>query len=364
MRIGIDVKVLREERRGVGHYLTNLLEKFVQLDKDDTFYLYSPRPVKLTPFASDKWHYRFDKSNLPGFLWLNTLARGLILQDNLQIFFEPYNILPTNLPPRIKQIVAVHDFLAVHPDMLSYYGRLLHKLFFKKSLNRAQHIITMSEIIKQNLVDHFSIAPQKITVIYEGVSELFHPYDQTEVLKFRQDVGLTKPYLLTVATLEPCKNYPTLIKAFKKLNTDLDLVIIGKKGWRYQEIFSLIRELKLTERVKIIGYVPQDNLPLFYNAAELYVHPSWYEGFGLPVLEALACGTPTIVSNSSSLVEIGGDAVLYFNPNSVDELVFKIETLLKDSELKKNLSAKGIEQAKNFSWEKTAQKTLSILRNN
>jgi glycosyltransferase involved in cell wall biosynthesis len=363
MRIGIDVKVLREERRGVGHYLANIIEKFALIDQEDFFFLYSPKPVKLKPLTSDKWYYRFDKSNLPGFIWLNSRGCDFIRADNLQVFFEPYNILPFKIPSRIKQVVAVHDFLAVHPHMLSHYGRLLHKLFFKKSLNRAQHIIAMSEVIKQNLTNHFSIDPKKISVIYEGVSELFHPYDQSEVLRFRQEADLSKPYLLTVATLEPCKNYPTLLKAFKRLNIDFDLVIIGKKGWRHQEIFSLIRELKLTERVKIIGYVPQANLPLFYNGAELYVHPSWYEGFGLPVLEAMACGTPTIASNSSSLTEIGGNAVLYFNPNSIDELVFKIETLLADSELRKNLTRKGIERAKNFTWEKTAQKTLAVLKN-
>lgn len=358
----MDIRVLREERRGVGHYLANLLEKFAQMDKDDTFFLYSQQPIKLKPITTDNWHYRFGKLNFPGFLWLNTWGRDLIIRDDVEIFFGPFNILPQNLPRKIKKIVAVHDFLAIHPNMLTCYSRFLHKLFFRKSLKIARHIVTMSEVIKQNIVNHFPIDPEKITVIYEGVSEIFHPYDKTEVLKFREQYYLSKPYILTIATLEPCKNYPTLLRAFKRLKTDWDLVIIGKKGWKYQEIFSLIEELKLAERVKLLGYIPQDYLPLFYNGAEIYIHPSWYEGFGLPVLEAMACGTPTIASNSSSLTEIGEDAVLYFNPQSVDELIFKIESLVDDKELMNNLKEKGIEQAKKFTWEKTAQKTLMVLK--
>ncbi|MDH5185837.1 MAG: glycosyltransferase family 4 protein [candidate division WOR-3 bacterium] len=362
MRIGIDVRVLRKERGGVGHYLANLLEKFAQLDKDDTFFLYSSQPIKFKPIASDNWYYRFGTLPFPGFLWFHTWGKDYIIRDEVDIFFEPFNILPQNLPRKIKKIVVVHDFLAIYPYMLSYYGRFLHKIFFKKSLKIAEHIITVSEVIKRNIVHHFQIDPKKITVIYEGVGLKFRPYEKTEVLKFRERYNLLKPYILTVATLEPCKNYPTLLRAFKRLKTDWDLVIIGKRGWKYKEIFSLIEELKLSEQVKILGYVSQDNLPLFYNGAEIYVHPSWYEGFGLPVLEAMACGTVTVASNSSSLTEVGDDAVLYFNPWSVDELVFKIETLLDSYELRENLKEKGIKQAKNFTWEKTAQKTLMVLK--
>ncbi|MEO0115281.1 MAG: glycosyltransferase family 1 protein [candidate division WOR-3 bacterium] len=362
MRIGIDVKVLREEKRGVGYYLVNLLEQFARLDAEDTFFLYAPKPVQLNQSENNRWHYRFGNSNLPGFFWINTFGKHFINRDDLQVFFEPFNLLPQGLPHRIKKVVAVHDFLAVHPNMLSYYGRLLHKVYFRRSLNIAHHIITMSGIIKQQLVNHFSINSSKITVIYEGVSQIFHPYSKDEILKFRQEFNLLKPYLLTVATLEPCKNYPTLIKAFAQLKQDLDLVIIGKKGWRYYEIFSLIRELKLNERVKVMGYVPQDKLPFFYNGAEIYIHPSWYEGFGLPVLEAMASGTPIIASNSSSLPEVGGEAALYFNPASIEELVFKINMLLSNDELKNDLKKKGIERAQQFTWEKTALETLKILK--
>lgn len=362
MRIGIDVRILREERRGVGHYVANLLENLMELAKDDTFFLYSPSSIKFKPITEDNWHCRFGKFNLPGFFWFQFWGKALITMDKLDIFFQPYNILPQNLPARIKKIVAVHDFLASKPNMLAHYGRLLHKLFFEKTLRLADHIIVFSEAVKQKLVQYFPVNPEKITVIYYGVKKMFHPYDKAEIARFRQQYKLFKPYILTVATLEPVKNYPTLLKAFKRISRDYDLVIIGGKGWKAQTILSLIDELKLTERVKLMGYVSQEQLPPFYNGAEIYVHPSLYEGFGQPVLEAMACGVPIIASNSSSLPEIGGNAALYFNPKSVDELVFKIETLLTDNELRKNLIKKGLARAKNFTWEKTAQETLTVLK--
>ncbi len=378
MRIGIDVGILREEKRGVGRYLINLLEKFSQLARDDTFYLYSPGPILYSCFRSlrsrtgerdENWHYRFGNWPLPGSFWLRTFGRRLLVKDQIETFFAPCDILPTNLPSSLRKAVAVHDLtFLLYPETMATYNRFVHRLFFASSLAKADAIITMSEAVKKSLLYYFAF-PQdrlglgdRITVIYEGVDEQFHPYEKEEVKRVLDRYQLKRPYILSVGTLEPRKNYPVLFRAFARLKVDWDLVIIGKPGWKWGEIFAARKALKLTERVKILGYVKDWELPLFYNGAEILVLPSLYEGFGLPVIEALACGIPVICSATGSLPEVGGDACLYFNPHSDEELHFKITSLLSNSELRKTLRERGIRRAQNFTWEKTAEKTLKVLK--
>jgi len=369
MRIGIDVGILREERRGVGHYLSNLLEKFLELDRDDEFYFYTPRPIKseireeIIKKGANNWHLRIGTLPLPGSFWLQTEGRHLIIKDRIETFFGTCNILPITLPRNVKKILAIHDLLSIfYPTTMANYNRFVHKLFFRKSLERADRVIAMSNAMKQDIIRYLGIAEEKIIVIYEGVKKIFHPQEKEKVPFIRARYNLLKPYILSVGTLEPAKNHITLIRAFSRLKFDWDLVIIGKKGWKYQNIFSTISELKLSERTKVIGYVSIEDLPPFYCGAEIFVFPSLYEGFGLPLLEAMACGVPVVSSNASCLPEIGGDACLYFAPHSVEDLVSQMERLLSDSNLRKELAKRGIERAREFTWEKTARKTLQVLK--
>jgi glycosyltransferase involved in cell wall biosynthesis len=364
MRIGIDVGILREKKRGVGRYLSNLLEQFSRLSSDDDIYLYSPGPIHYDFIKNQNWHARFGTLPLPGSFWLQTQCKNYIKKDGIDLFFSPAHVLPLNLPETIRKVLAVHDLVAIlYPETMTNYNRFIHNIFFAKSLKSADSIITMSEATKQSIIDKFKIDDNRINVIYEGVSESFKPYQPEQVRSVLNRYGLNKPYLLSVGTLEPRKNYPLLLKAFRDLKIDYDLVIIGKTGWKFEKVFTTINELQLSKRVKILGYVKDDDLPFFYNGAEIFVFPSIYEGFGLPILEALACGTPVICSNSSSLPEVGGDAVIYFSPDSMDELVLKINQLLTNSELKKVLIQKGLSRAKLFTWGKTSQKTWRVLKN-
>ena len=364
MRIGIDVGILREKKRGVGRYLSNLLEEFSQLSSDDDIYLYSPGPILYNFIKNKNWHARIGTLPLPGTFWLQTQCKNYIKKDLIEIFFGASHILPLNLSNTIRKVLAIHDLVAIlYPETMTNYNRFIHNIFFAKSLKSADSIITMSEATKQSIIEKFEINDNRINVIYEGVSELFKPYQPEQVTSVLNQYGLNKPYLLSVGTLEPRKNYPLLLRAFKELKTDYDLVIIGKPGWKFEKVFTTINDLKLSERVKILGYVKDKDLPFFYNGAEIFVFPSIYEGFGLPILEALACGKPIVCSNSSSLPEVGGDAVIYFDPNSVDELVVKVNQLLTNSELKKVLIQRGLSRAKLFTWDKTAQKTWGVLKN-
>jgi glycosyltransferase involved in cell wall biosynthesis len=363
MRIGIDVGILREKARGVGFYLINLLDKFSQITIEDSFYLYSPRSTLYNFGKRQNWHNRFGTIPMPGSFWLQTQGKRYVTKDKIEMFYGPAHLLPLRLSKNIKTVLAVHDLVSVYyPNTMANYNRFIHNIFFKPSIKSADHIITMSEYTKQSIIDCFSISSDKITVIYEGVSEKFRPHQKEEILSVLARYQIKSPYILSVGTLEPRKNYMVLLKAFKQLNSNFDLVIVGKKGWKSQEIFDTISELQLHNRIKILGYVDDNDMPYLYNGAEVFVFPSVYEGFGLPVLEALACGVPTISSNASSLPEIGGEAVKYFNPNSIDDLQKKMQDVLDSSEVKRTLREKGIIQAQKFNWEDTARKTLTILK--
>lgn len=361
MRIGIDCRYLREPPRGVGHYLINILARF-DSDNGDFFYLYSPGPIRNNP-QGENFVIRKGRFPLPGTFWLQTEGKHLITSDRLDTFWAPCDILPLGLTNKTRKVLSVHDLNHLYfPQTMANYNLLVHKLFFSQSLKIADHIITMTNFIKQDIISRFEVPTKKITAIYEGVNEKFRPYPKNEVQEVLNRFGLEKPYILSVGTLEPRKNYPTLLQAFKNLKNDYNLVIVGKKGWKANKIFATIRRLRLENEVIILGYVKDEDLPYLYNGAELFVFPSLYEGFGLPVLEAMACGVPVICSNSSSLPEVGEDAVLYFESNSTDDLIAKMQILLTNEQLRNTLREKGIEQAKKFDWKKTARQTLSILK--
>ncbi len=363
MRIGIDCRYLAEAPRGVGHYLLNILQQFANNEpKTIEFFLYTPKPIYYNPTQTN-FVIRKGKIPLPGTWWFQTEGRNLINLDGLNSFWAPCDILPSGLAPYIYKVLSVHDLTHIFfPQTMANYNRLIHKLFFGASLLRADHIITMSNYTKQMITDIYKINAEKISVIYEGVDPKFRPYEDKETNAVLARYQINRPYILSVGTLEPKKNYSILLRAFKALKVDWNLVIIGKKGWKSQEVFSTIDELKIKERVKILGYIKNEDLPFFYNGAEIFVFPSLYEGFGLPLLEAMACGVPVICSNTSSLPEIGKDAVLYFNPYSVYELADLLIKLIGDAELQKTLRDKGIARAKEFLWQKTAQATLAILK--
>ncbi len=363
MRIGIDVSVLREKARGVGHYLVNIISRFHKFAENDKFYLYSPKPIAYDFSDLPDKHLRWGKTILPGAFWLQTQAKRFIKKDRLDVFFGPAHILPLRLPAGMRKILAVHDLVSIlYPQTMANYNRFVHHLFFKESVKQSDQLITMSEYTKQSLIDNFHICHEKITVIYEGVSSIFQPLPKEKVQEVLQRYQITKPFFLAVGTLEPRKNYPVLLHAFRNFANDYILVIIGKKGWKAADIYQTIRTLQLEDKVKILGYVNINELPSFYNGAEIFIFPSIYEGFGLPLVEAMACGAPVICSNASCLSEIGGDAVKYFHPCDSEELKAKIQELLQSPQLRQELQEKGKNRARKFDWDLTAQKTLAVLK--
>ena len=261
-------------------------------------------------------------------------------------------------------VVTVHDLsFLFYPHRFRLLRRSYLRVFTRMSVRRARRVIAVSESTKQDLVKIYGISPAKIDVVHNGVDTSFQPLPADQVAAFRQQKGLPDRFVLFVGTLEPRKNVVGLIEAYAKLPKGRPpLVLVGGKGWFYDEIFARVEALELTGEVRFAGFVPAEELPLWYNAADLFVYPSIYEGFGLPPLEAMACGTAVITSNASSLPEVVGAAGQMVDPADADALADAMARVLGRKELKEQMQSAGLVQAAEFSWENAAQQTVSSYR--
>ena len=261
-------------------------------------------------------------------------------------------------------VTTVHDLsFLYYPQSFRWLRRRYLQVFARASVRRARRVIAVSESTKQDLVKTYGISPAKIDVVHNGVDASYRPLPAGQVAAFRQQKGLPDRFLLFVGTLEPRKNVVRLVEAYAKLPKERPpLVLVGGKGWFYDEIFCRVEALELTDEVYFPGFVPTEDLPLWYNAADLFVYPSVYEGFGLPPLEAMACGTAVITSTASSLPEVVGKAGKLVDPTDTDGLATAMAQVLGDREMQEQMEATGLVQAAVFSWEKTAQQTADSYR--
>ena len=224
-------------------------------------------------------------------------------------------------------------------------------------------IIAISENTKNDLINLYRIAPERIKVIYVAADEVYRPMENPErTAHIRQKYTLPDRFILFVGVIEPRKNIVRLIKAYNQIKGKIQqkLIIVGKKGWLYEDVFKTVDRLSLNQDVNFLGYVPKEDLAFLYTACDLFIYPSLYEGFGLPPLEAMACGAPVISSNTSSLPEVVGDAGILVTPTSTEELSAAMYKVLTDENLRNEMKLKGLERAKLFSWKKTAQETIKI----
>ncbi|UXM85418.1 glycosyltransferase family 4 protein [Methanococcus aeolicus] len=360
MKIGIIANSLNPPRTGVGNVLYNVL-KNIPKRKYKNFYLINYEKNNIFPETNKiiiKNPFKMAKT----FLWYQTLPMKNELKE-LDIIHNPYQ-LPTFFNFKQKYILSVLDIIQIlFPKEIKKSVYISQKIMLSKSIQSADKIISISHHTKNDIIKHFKIPKDKIKVIHLAANENYKPLNEKEIDKIKQKYNLNYPFILYVGTLEPRKNIPTLLKAFYKLKKRgiiHKLVITGKKGWKYKSIFETIEKLNLQKDVIFTGYVPDEDLPALYNAADLFVYPSIYEGFGLPPLEAMQCGTPVITSNTSSLPEVVGDAGIMVNPYDVDELANKMYEVLTNDGLREELSKKGIERAKLFSWKKCAEEHLKV----
>lgn len=263
-------------------------------------------------------------------------------------------------------VVTVYDLSFLRfPESFRPLNRLYLRQFTAWSVQRAQRVIAISESTRQDVVRLLGKSVEQVDVVYCGVDERFHPPDPAAVTTFRRKKGLPERFILFLGTLEPRKNIVSLLEAYAQLVASDGkswplLTIAGAKGWFYEEIFASVERLGLADRVIFAGYVPEAEKPLWYNAAELFVYPSLFEGFGLPPLEAMACGTPVIVSDTSSLPEVVGDAGVKVPPGDVPALAEAMATMLCDPIARTEWQERGLAQAARFSWPETARQTVRI----
>jgi glycosyltransferase involved in cell wall biosynthesis len=260
-------------------------------------------------------------------------------------------------------VVTIYDLSFYHyPEAFRPWNRWYLSFFTALSARRARRVIAISESTKRDVVTRLKVSPGRVDVVYCGVDEIFRPLPLAEVAFFRHERALPDRFILFLGTLEPRKNVQTLIRAYaqwRKAEHDIPkLVVAGGKGWYYDRIFAEVENLGLAGDIIFPGYVMQQELPLWYNAAELFVYPSRFEGFGLPVLEAMACGTPVITTDVASLPEVAGDATLLVSPDDETGLVETMRRALNDKLLRQEMATRGLAHSAEFTWERTARQTL------
>lgn len=264
-----------------------------------------------------------------------------------------------------KFVMTVHDLAFIrNPEWFTPSRSNYYRQATLASAPRAERIITVSRAARDDLIEMAGVDPDRIDVIHNGVEPEFHPRSEEEVREVREALRLPERFVLFVGTLEPRKNVIRLVRAWEQIagHADVDLVIVGRSGWKTEPIMQAIERSPLFNRIHLVGHVPGPQLPAVYTAARALVWPSLFEGFGLPPLEAMACGTPALTSNTSSLPEVTGDAAVLVNPHDTDAIADGIFNLVMNDEFRKDLRAAGIVRAKQFTWDRAAELTITSYR--
>lgn len=295
-------------------------------------------------------------------LWEQAAQPGVLRRLGADLVHGPVFVGP--LLTRCPSVITIHDLSFIRfPALFRPANRLYLKVMTRLSARRARRLIAVSSYTAAETTELLGVPPGKIDVVYHGIDPAFRPLPAKEIDAFRQHKGLPGQFILFVGTLEPRKNLPRLVEAFARLRHDaVKLVLAGGKGWFTDPLFAKVESLGLGDRVVFPGYVASGELPLWYNAATLLAYPSLYEGFGLPVVEAQACGTPVLASRSSSLPEAAGDGALMVDPLDVDGLAAAMDRLVTEQSLRDDLRARGLSHASRFTWPNSARETARVYR--
>lgn len=377
MNIGVDMSpLLSPVRTGVGEYTYELLNALFAFDTENQYFLFYNSFRDLSHLIP-KWQGK--NIHIVSTSWPNKIFHvcvqilkwpkiDRVIQKKtgvtLDYFFSP-NIGFQAISKNCKHILTVHDLsFEIFPECFSFKMRLWHAFLNpKKQSLLAQKIIVPSENTRQDIVDLYGIEKEKIEVLHFGLSKIFlEKCDNTKaILEIQRKYNLPKKYILFLGTIEPRKNIEVAIKAF--VESDLskngyELVIVGAPGWKNRKILKTIEE---SASVRYIGYISVEEKSIFYSGASVFLYPSLYEGFGFPVLEAMACGVPVITSNRSSLPEVAGASAYYVNPYNISELSIAMKKICTEKNLSQFFIQKGLEHVRRFSWKKTAEQFLSSL---
>lgn len=364
MEIGIYTDLVNNERAGVGTYVYHLVNNLLKIGDGNKYHLVDYRKSGIFSGADELIIGNPFRGISKTYAWYLYSAIRLNKNKDIDIVHNPSQV-PTYFKARQKSVVTAHDITPMLlPDAFLSGRPMIYRALFLKTLKNADRIIAVSDSTRRDILRYVNIPPEKICTIYEGVDqERYKPLSRKEVQVVDEKYAINFPYILYTGTLEPRKNIPFLIEAFhivRRAGIKHKLVIVGKRGWKYKEVFKTVDRLELQNDVVFTGYIPVEDLPVFYNAADIFVYPSLYEGFGLPPLEAMACGTPVITSNTSSFPEVVGDAGIMVDPHDVNQLAEEMQKILTNTGLRQDMIGKGLERVKLFSWEKMAIETLKV----
>lgn len=368
MKIGIDGHTLSEkERFGVATYAFRLIEQIAQIKGEDDLLIYTKQKLEENFANNSGVNVKILKAKFGWTQWRLSLEFLLNTKPDVMLFLAHSISRYAPMP----SIVTIHDLAFLMFDQY-FTKKDLNRLkkLTKDAAKRAQHIIAPSESTKKDIVKFYSDVPninKKITVIPMGIeTETFYPKPMQEIAKTKLKYKIKRDYFLYVGSFQPRKNLPLLIKAYEKyreiVDEPIDLTMVGGKGWLTDEAFDSIKNSPAKEHIIVTGYVKREELANLYSGAMAFVLPSLYEGFGMPILEAMASGTPTIFANNSSMPEIADNAGIPFETNDFNDLSLKLKLISTDLKYRKEICEKGLKRAKEFSWKKTAEKTLTLLR--
>lgn len=366
MLISIDIRGAKlYAGTGIGTYTHELLKNILKLDKKNQYLFFWPGEGydQFQSHANIDVHLVGTKNKT---FWTYDYIPHLVKKSSAQLFHIPQNGLGLPKEKFCRYVVTVHDLIPfILPETVGYSYRERFIEEMPSIVENADAIITVSEYSKKDIIEYFGIPENKVVVTHLAADEIYHPINHVEAKQFiKTSYGIDQEFILYLGGFSARKNVLGLIQAYaqsiKSLNNTYALVIVGAPKDSHGEIISTIERLGLTDRVIFTGFAPYSHLPYFYNAASLFIYPSLYEGFGLPPLEAMACGCPTITSNITSIPEVVDDAAILINPYDVGELSQSIIHVLEDKKLSMDLIIKGLKRASQFSWENTAKNTLKV----
>jgi len=371
MKIGIDARWIFPKISGIGVYTQRLIKNLAEIDSKNEYFIFSNNPALIEKLKlNSKPNFSLVAVPYSGSSPLNQFLLPRKLKKlKLDVFHSPHFFVPLFIKPRL--VVTLHDLIPLlfphfTPKAKKVKLLWLYKFILKSATFKAKRVITISKHSRKDLMEFLKVKEEKIRIIYNGVSPIYYPMPRDKVKERLADIVSTDArVLLFVGRFDPYKNIIGLIRSFKDLKgtfSDLKLVVAGEKDPRYPEAEHLVEELKLENEVIFTGYLDEEDLVYWYNRAEVFILPTFYEGFGLPVVEAFASGCPVITSKVASLPEVAGEAALLINPHNQTELTEAIRRILADSQLRERLRERGLVRAKLFSWGKTAQDVLKVYR--
>jgi glycosyltransferase involved in cell wall biosynthesis len=364
MKIAIDAHSLGTQSGGNETYCRQLLRGLAQSPGENQYELFYTNPSALSAVDPAGGAFHFTPIPKNPIVRICAVLPRLLAQTKPDVFHAQYV-----LPPFVKTrtVLAIHDLAHEHfPEFFHPVEAFRMKRLVRWSAKRASHIMTISEFSAVDIARRFDLPRERITVAHLAASPDFHPRDKAQSQEhLARKYGLAMPFILYVGRIQARKNLPRLVEAYaplRKQGLDAKLVMVGKKDWQSEQLLEKIKELDLQESVVFPGFVPFDDLPLFYNAAEVFVFPSFFEGFGLPVVESMASGVPTITSFGSSLEEVAGDGAILIDPRDTDSITAALGKVLGDTALQRDLAARGLERSKQFTAGNLAERALAVYR--